>query len=103
MGRLYDKVCLILTIMSLGGLPPFLGFLSKLIIIKNIILLTNTLLLIIIIYSSIIVLIIYIYYCYVGINLTSNHSINTYVKYLNYVKISYTVTIFMLPVAIIIL
>nr|BBE15849.1 NADH dehydrogenase subunit 2 [Eumeta variegata] len=56
----YTKLILIINLLSLGGLPPFLGFLPKWIIINFMILNKNYFLTLILIMSSLIMLIFYI-------------------------------------------
>ena len=57
----YEKFVLIFWFISLGGMPPLLGFLGKLILLKLSINYLNIYFLIIIIISSLIIFIIYIY------------------------------------------
>jgi len=52
----WDKVIIVLLFISLGGLPPFLGFLIKLIVIKFIIIKNNILLIILLIFISLMLL-----------------------------------------------
>jgi NADH:ubiquinone oxidoreductase subunit 2 (subunit N) len=55
-----DKIIILFVFMSLGGLPPLLGFLGKLVILKNIIIYINMVFLVILIYTSLIILYNYI-------------------------------------------
>ena len=57
----FDKIILIFILISLGGLPPFLGFLSKVLVLKLAIYIFNYIFLLIIIYTSLIIL-----YCYIS-------------------------------------
>merc|ERR1711873_327397 len=54
-------IILIFIFISLGGLPPFLGFLSKVLVLKLAIYIFNYIFLLIIIYTSLIIL-----YCYIS-------------------------------------
>merc|ERR1711905_102729 len=99
----FDKLVVIFILLSLGGLPPFLGFLGKLLILKNFLIYINILMLLIILYRSIIVLIIYIYYCYIGVCYSPFISIQIIMKYQNFYRIIYIFTLFILPPYIIIL
>nr|QGX04667.1 NADH dehydrogenase subunit 2 [Undinula vulgaris] len=57
----FDKMILIFILMSLGGLPPFLGFLSKVLVLKLAIYMFNYIFLLIMIYTSLMIL-----YCYIS-------------------------------------
>jgi len=52
----YDKIVIVILFMSLGGIPPLLGFLRKFLILKIIFLYENIFLFIIIIFLSLILL-----------------------------------------------
>ena len=56
----FDKVIIALLFMSLGGIPPLLGFLRKFLILKIILTYENIYLFLIIIFSSLILLYHYI-------------------------------------------
>lgn len=56
----YDKIVIVILFMSLGGIPPLLGFLRKFLILKIIFLYENIFLFIIIIFLSLILLYHYI-------------------------------------------
>ena len=58
--NLFDKIIIILVFMSLGGIPPILGFLRKLLILKIIFYYENIVLFLMIIFSSLILLYHYI-------------------------------------------
>jgi len=97
MSQSYDKLFLLFLLLSLGGLPPFIGFISKLIILKRILSVTNLIFTTILIYSSIIVLIMYTYYRFLAVNFTPNsHNILQF-KYTSFIKILYFLTITSLP------
>ena len=51
-----DKIMIIFVFISLGGLPPLLGFLGKLLVLKNILVYINIVFLFSLIYTSLIVL-----------------------------------------------
>ena len=53
---MFDKIIIVFVFISLGGLPPLLGFLGKLIVLKNILVSVNILFILIIIYTSLIIL-----------------------------------------------
>jgi len=65
---------------SLAGLPPLLGFLSKLIIIKIILGLTRFFLLIIIVFRSLFILYFYMRYSYRRINIIPSNKLSLNVK-----------------------
>ena len=56
----FDKIIIILLFISLGGMPPILGFLRKLLILKIIFIYENIFLFFLIIFSSLILLYHYI-------------------------------------------
>ena len=58
--NLFDKFFLIILFISLGGIPPLLGFLSKYLILKILILEEKTYIILIIIFSSLIILYYYL-------------------------------------------
>nr|YP_007026106.1 NADH dehydrogenase subunit 2 [Calanus hyperboreus]AFU88795.1 NADH dehydrogenase subunit 2 [Calanus hyperboreus] len=55
-----DKIMMLFVFMSLGGLPPLLGFLGKLVILKNIMMYMNMVFLVMLIYTSLMILYNYI-------------------------------------------
>lgn len=57
--NLLIKFCFIINILSLGGLPPFIGFFPKWIIIENLILTNNSFILLILIITTLITLYFY--------------------------------------------
>ena len=54
--NLFDKIIIIILFISLGGMPPILGFLRKLLILKIIFIYENIFLFLIIIFSSLVLL-----------------------------------------------
>lgn len=52
----YDKIGLVLVFISLGGLPPFLGFLIKLVTVKFVLIKQNILLIILLVFLSLMLL-----------------------------------------------
>ena len=78
----FDKIIIILLFISLGGMPPILGFLRKLLILKIIFIYENIFLFLLIIFSSLILLYHYISRIYffltyvpsikIGINYNNN-------------------------------
>nr|APX39503.1 NADH dehydrogenase subunit 2 [Pachybrachis regius]APX40694.1 NADH dehydrogenase subunit 2 [Pachybrachis suffrianii] len=65
-----------LNFLSLGGIPPFLGFLPKWLIVQYLILSKNYLLSMILVVTALIALIYYLRMVFVPILLTSNHNIH---------------------------
>lgn len=63
------KFTLLISILSLGGLPPFLGFLPKWIIIQNSIIFNNKLTIIVIVITTIVTLYFYLRVAYRGFSL----------------------------------
>ena len=84
----FDKIIIILIFMSLGGIPPILGFLRKLLVLKIIFIYENIFLFLLIIFSSLILLYHYISRIYFFltfiplIKLSFNYINNSWVKYI---------------------
>merc|ERR550519_3154222 len=62
-----NKTIFIFTFMSLGRVPPFIGFIAKIMVIKISIMWINGLIILIILFSSFMVLFIYIRYTHIGL------------------------------------
>ena len=83
----FDKIIIIILFISLGGMPPLLGFLRKLIILKIIFIYENIFLFLLIIFSSLILLYHYISRIYFfltfvpSIKLGLNYYNNYWIKY----------------------
>ena len=58
--RLMDKVGMVFVFISLGGLPPLLGFLGKLLILKSSLMYFNFIIMLVLVYRSLLVLYTYI-------------------------------------------
>ena len=84
----FDKIIIILLFISLGGMPPILGFLRKLLILKIIFIYENIFLFLLIIFSSLILLYhyisrIYFFLTYVpSIKIGINYNNNSWFKYI---------------------
>merc|ERR1711872_260130 len=63
--RHYNKLVKIFILLSLGGLPPFLGFLGKLYILKVSMLMINNWFLFLLVMRSLVVLFIYIRFSFI--------------------------------------
>lgn len=74
----YEKFFIIFLFISLGGIPPLLGFLGKLILLKLSISSLNIFFLFIIIISSLIIFIIYIYLSFSILLLNSSNNVFYY-------------------------
>ena len=78
----FDKIIIVLLFISLGGIPPLLGFLRKFLILKIIFIYENLILFLIIIFSSLVLLYHYMSRIYFFItfipSLKTNFSINNY-------------------------
>lgn len=89
----FDKIIIILLFISLGGMPPILGFLRKLLILKIIFIYENIFLFLLIIFSSLVLLYhymsrIYFFLTYIpSIKLGLNYTINSWIKYIYLVSI----------------
>merc|ERR1712189_27745 len=77
-----DKVIIVILFISLGGIPPLLGFLRKFLILKIVLVYENIFLFLIIIFSSLVLLYHYISRIYFFItfmpSLKTNFSTNNY-------------------------
>jgi len=89
------KFFIFLNLLSLGGLPPFLGFFSKWIVIEYISINNQLFLIIILTISTLITLYFYLRICYSAfiINYTENNWINN-IQINNYSKYFYIITSF---------
>ena len=85
--NLFDKIIIVIVFISLGGIPPMLGFLRKLLILKIIFIYENIFLFLIIIFSSLILLYHYISRMYFfltfvpSIKLSLNYHNNSWFKF----------------------
>merc|ERR1712197_2701 len=82
----FDKFFLILVFMSLGGIPPLLGFLRKFIVLKMLISFFNIFFLILIIFSSLILL-------YFFLSNLPIIKIRFKINFINFKKLSYLVSL----------
>merc|ERR1712105_415366 len=62
-----SSIIILLTILSLGGIPPLLGFLGKIIMVKQVYIFFNFFFLIILVFRSLIILFLYINFCFTRI------------------------------------
>jgi len=96
----FDKIIIILLFISLGGIPPILGFLRKLLILKIIFIYENIFLFFLIIFSSLILLYhyisrLYFFLTYVpSIKLRLNYNNNSWLKYLYLISIIFFIFYF---------
>ena len=97
-----DKVFLLFIFLSLGGIPPFLGFITKLIVIKFIAIWVNKIMIIIILFGSFIILYIYLGYSYRGLSFYSSYYTIRYAKYRIVAKTTYFIIIWFTWVLIVI-
>lgn len=85
--NLFDKIIIIILFISLGGIPPILGFLRKLLILKIIFIYENIFLFLIIIFSSLVLLYHYISRMYFFLTLVPsikfrlNYNNSSWLKY----------------------
>ena len=85
----FDKIILIIIFISLGGIPPLLGFLRKYIILKFLIIYENFFFLLIVIFSSLLILYIYISRIYFFLTNIPSIKINLKINYFFFKKILY--------------
>lgn len=67
----YEKFFMLFVLMSLGGLPPFMGFIGKIFVLKQTIMCVGTISLVALIFSSLIILFFYLGLTYFGISISS--------------------------------
>merc|ERR1711902_127688 len=84
---------LILVFMSLGGIPPLLGFLRKFIVLKILISFFNIFFLILIIFSSLILLYFYLSRLYFFLSNLPMIKIRFKINFINFKKLSYLVSL----------
>ena len=91
----FDKILIVLIFMSLGGIPPILGFLRKLMVLKIILIYENIMLFLIIIFCSLILLYHYISRIYFFltliplIKLGSRYINNSWLKYIYLISLMF--------------
>jgi NADH:ubiquinone oxidoreductase subunit 2 (subunit N) len=91
--NLFDKIIIILVFMSLGGIPPILGFLRKLLILKIIFYYENIVLFLMIIFSSLILLYHYISRIYFFLTFLPSMKINLRFYDNSILKYSYLISL----------
>merc|ERR1712227_1060228 len=89
----FDKTILILIFISLGGIPPLLGFLSKYIILKFIIIYEKFFFLLIVIFSSLLILYLYMSRIYFFLTNIPSIKINFKINFFFLKKITYILSI----------
>ena len=89
----FDKVIIVLLFMSLGGIPPLLGFLRKFLILKIILTYENIYLFLIIIFSSLILLYHYISRIYFFLTFIPSIKIGFNFSYFSWTKFLYLVSL----------
>jgi len=89
----FDKVIIVLLFMSLGGIPPLLGFLRKFLILKIILTYENIYLFSIIIFSSLILLYHYISRIYFFLTFIPSIKIGFNFSYFSWAKFLYLVSL----------
>ena len=89
----FDKVIIALLFMSLGGIPPLLGFLRKFLILKIILTYENIYLFLIIIFSSLILLYHYISRIYFFLTFIPSIKIGFNFSYFSWTKFLYLVSL----------
>merc|ERR1711994_691469 len=87
----FDKFFLILVFISLGGIPPLLGFLSKFIVLKILISFLNFFFLII--FSSLILLYFYLSRLYFFLSNLPTIKIRFKINFINFKKLSYLMSL----------
>merc|ERR1712119_247223 len=73
-----EKILMVFVLMSLGGLPPLLGFLGKLIVLKNIMYFMDFIFIVLLIYTALIIL--YHYVSRIFFSLSYSPTVKTSLK-----------------------
>ena len=89
----FDKLIITIIFISLGGIPPLLGFLIKYIILKFIIIYEKIFFLLIIIFSSLLVLYIYLSRIYFFLTNIPSIKINFKIAFFSFKKIIYIISL----------
>ena len=81
----FEKLIIFFIFLSLAGLPPFLGFLAKVVVIKNVIYFSRILILIVLVFRSLMILSFYLNICHLATSLRTKlnleHSLNYGLRY----------------------
>merc|ERR1712042_98643 len=93
----YNKIMKIFVLLSLGGLPPFLGFLGKLYILKISIIMVNSAFLFLLVIRSLIVLFIYIRFSFMVLTFPIISRLIEVENNNTLVKVAYRISISMWP------
>lgn len=90
----FDKICMVLIFMSLGGLPPLLGFLRKFLVIKFILISSNRIYFImIIVFSSLFLLYFYISRIYFYLTYIPSLKMNLKIRHVLIKKYLYMISL----------
>merc|ERR1712080_493761 len=89
----FFRFLILITIFSLAGLPPFFGFLRKVLVIKHPIVSVNIVLLLLLVYRSVITLFYYIRFRYISIIYTPKIKDSNMPKTYTYLKRLYSVSL----------
>lgn len=89
----FDKLIITIIFISLGGIPPLLGFLIKYVILKFIIIYEKIFFLLIIIFSSLLVLYIYLSRIYFFLTNIPSIKINFKIAFFSFKKIIYIISL----------
>ena len=89
----FDKIIIILVFISLGGIPPILGFLRKLLILKIIFIYENIILFLLIIFSSLVLLYHYISRIYFFLTLVPSIKLRVNYNNVNWPKYIYLISL----------
>lgn len=90
----FDKICMVLIFMSLGGLPPLLGFLRKFLVIKFILISSNRIYFImIVVFSSLFLLYFYISRIYFYLTYIPSLKMNLKIRHVLIKKYLYMISL----------
>merc|ERR1711875_35958 len=91
--NLIDKFFIVILFISLGGIPPLLGFLRKFLILKILVLEEKIFFILIIIFSSLVILYYYLSRVYFYLTNISSIKLNYKLNKVNIIKLIYLVSI----------
>jgi NADH:ubiquinone oxidoreductase subunit 2 (subunit N) len=90
----FDKICMVLIFMSLGGLPPLLGFLRKFLVVKFILISSNRIYFImIVVFSSLFLLYFYISRIYFYLTYIPSLKMNLKIRHVLIKKYLYIISL----------
>lgn len=93
------KIYIVFVLISIAGLPPIVGFMAKVCVIKITLIYISILFIVFLLFSSLIILFIYIGFSYLAISFSPHRAVTQKKKYMSYKDIIYILSVLlMLPI-----